>query len=460
MANANLPDIEDLRQERHHKLRSAKDICDRAEKASRVLTEDEQRDIADLTVEAETIEKQIAALQKDADTRARVAASLEANAKPQQRIGKPIDIQDQDCEDGKPKIEFTRYGKLQAFSGNRAEERAYRAGQWVRAAIYKNESAKRYCRENGIEIRAHSEGVNTAGGYLVPNEMSQAIIDLREQYGVFRRNCKVVPMGRDTMTVPRRAGGLTAYFVGEGVAITESDKSWDAVQMTAKKLGILTRYSTELAEDAIIGIADDLAQEAAYAFAYKEDLCGFNGDGTSTYGGIYGIVPQFEAGTTLAGYVDCATTGHDTFAEVDATDLTTLMGKLPQYARMGAKWYCSQVAYDLVFSRLALTAGGNTIQSVSGAFTPSFLGYPIEVSQVLLSAVTAQDNKVLLMFGNLGMAATLGDRREITIGLSDQKYWAEDQIGLKATERVDINVHSLGDTTNAGPVVALIGKTS
>jgi hypothetical protein len=41
-------------------------------------------------------------------------------------------------------------------------------------------------------------------------------------------------------------------------------------------------------EDAIISIADDLAEEIVYAFSLKEDQCGFIGDGTSTYGGIVG----------------------------------------------------------------------------------------------------------------------------------------------------------------------------
>jgi HK97 family phage major capsid protein len=47
--------------------------------------------------------------------------------------------------------------------------------------------------------------------------------------------------------------------------------------------------STEIAEDAVIAIADWLVGEIAYAFASKEDDCGFNGDGTSTYGGMRGI---------------------------------------------------------------------------------------------------------------------------------------------------------------------------
>jgi HK97 family phage major capsid protein len=87
---------------------------------------------------------------------------------------------------------------------------------------------------------------------------------------------------------PRRTDGLTASFTGENTALTESQVSWDNINLTAKKLGVLTRMSTEIEQDAVVAIADWLVGEIAYAFAAKEDDCGFNGDGTSTYGGMRG----------------------------------------------------------------------------------------------------------------------------------------------------------------------------
>src|SRR5690606_120617 len=129
--------------------------------------------------------------------------------------------------------------KTRAFANNaEGHEAAYRSGKWLLASLFGNTRAQRWCEQNGVEYRAQSEGTNTAGGFLVPEEMSQAIIDLRESYGVFRQNCRVIPMGSENITVPRRAGGLTAYFAGEGVEITESTKTWNQVQLVAKKLGV------------------------------------------------------------------------------------------------------------------------------------------------------------------------------------------------------------------------------
>ncbi len=108
--------------------------------------------------------------------------------------------------------------------------------------------------------------LGSAGVFVVPDPLSNVIIDLREQFGVLRQNAKVEPMTSDTKSVPKRLSGLTYYYPGENAAITDSDKFWGNVQLVAKKLATLSRYSSELNEDAIISIADDLASEIAQAF--------------------------------------------------------------------------------------------------------------------------------------------------------------------------------------------------
>ncbi len=61
------------------------------------------------------------------------------------------------------------------------------------------------------------------------------------------------------------------------------------MSLVAKKFGALTKYSRELAEDAVVNLGDYIAGEVAYAFANKEDDAGFNGDGTSSFNGIVGL---------------------------------------------------------------------------------------------------------------------------------------------------------------------------
>lgn len=347
-----------------------------------------------------------------------------------------------------------RHASLKAFKGEKAEERAYRAGQWFRAALFGDERAVRFCKEHGIEFRAQAEGSNTKGGFLVPNELSQAIIDLREQYGVFRRECRVVPMGSETLAVPRRTGGLTAHFVNENTEISDSNKTWDAVELVARKLAALVLYPSELADDAIINLADDLAGEIAYSFALKEDQCGFIGDSTSTYGGITGAAVKIDDGKHTAS-IATAATGNTSFGDLDLSDFHAVVGKLPLYARMNAKWYISAAGFSDSMERLMYAGGGNTADSIGGGTGLRFLGYPVVLSQVLNSTLTAETETIKVLFGDLRMAAMMGDRRGITLKTSDQRYFELDQIAIQGTQRFDINIHDLGSVSEAGPLVAL-----
>jgi len=356
-------------------------------------------------------------------------------------------------------LRHPRSGKLRHFTGEHSEVRALRFGKFMLASVYGSSKAKAWCDENGIELKVQTEGSNTPGGVLVPEEFTGEIIDLRDTYGMFRRLCRNMPMGRDTMNQPRRTGGLIAYPVGEGKAITESNAAWDNVKLTANKWGVLVPFSSELDEDAAINIGDWLLGEIAYAFALAEDTAGWSGDGGGAYNNITGFIPKFE-GSALAGAV-AAQAGHDTFAEIDSTDLAMVMGKLPQYVytRGRPSWYCSQMAWAMVFQRIIMGSGGISKDDATGRVIFQYLGFPVEISPSLPILTTAMNNKAMLFFGDIGMAASFGDRRGMTVARSNEYKFAEDQIVLRATERFDINVHDVGDATSTGPVVALIGKT-
>jgi len=199
-------------------------------------------------------------------------------------------------------------GTTKHIVGADAPERAYKMGQFFLASMMGNEKAASWCKDNGIIVqKALSEGVNSAGGVFVPEEMANEIIVLRNSYGLSRQLVNVMPMGRDRIVIPKLVSGLTMYYTGEGVAATQSQPVWSNVGLTAKKASILTLWSSELDEDAVINLGDTLTSEIAYCFAKGEDDALFQGDGTSTYGGITGLRSIFNAGVgSLAGAVDAA----------------------------------------------------------------------------------------------------------------------------------------------------------
>jgi HK97 family phage major capsid protein len=451
----------ELRDELTHLVKSQEDAVEQCDKEDRAMTAEEQAEFDQRQAEITGVQGQISQLEETLKRRELAKAQVEAlKNQTQGRATDPDPPASDSATVERTESWETNYrtGKLKAFKGPNAERNAHMAGQWLHATVFGNERALRWCQRNGVETRALGTNPNAAGGALVPDVLEQAIIDLRESYGVLRQLVTPFPMASDLVTLPRRAGGVTATFTAENAALTESDPTFNNVQLTAKKLGVLTRMSTEIAEDAIISIADWVAQEFAYAFALKEDQCVFLGDGTATYGNIRGLATLTIDAAYTAGAVD-ATTGTDTMAEIDAEDLANLMGALPQYAHPTAKFMCSRYAYDLVFSRLAVAGGGNTIQTLQGGpLQFSWLGYPVAISQVLPGSGTI-NNVPMFYFGDLSKACTLGERRGITISTSDQRYFVEDQIAMKATARIDIAIHDLGDTTTAGPVVTMVGNT-
>jgi len=358
-----------------------------------------------------------------------------------------------------PAIEFSRVSKVKNFkgtvAGKSADERAYRFGKWFKGAVVGDQASKQWCDQNGIQTKALSEGTNYLGGYLVPPEFSTDIIDLRETYGVARQVARVVPMSSDTLTIPRRTGGLTAYFVGEASTITDSNKTWDQVNLVAKKLAALTLWSSELNEDAMISIGDDLAGVIAYAFSQKEDECYFNGDGTSTYGGITGVRSKLRnVDSTIANIKGLQVATGNAYSEIVLGDFHGVMGRLPLYARNGAVWIMSATFFDTVPHKLQVAAGGNTVVDIANGGVQRFLGYPVVLSQVM--PTNEANSQICALLGNFRFGSTFGDRRLLSLALSSEYKFAEDQLAIRGTERFDINVHDVGSTSAAGPIVGLI----
>lgn len=337
-----------------------------------------------------------------------------------------------------------------------AERAAFEAGKFAQAAIYGVEAAKRWCIDHGLDLRSMSAGDNSAGGYLVPDSLSTAIIDFRLLYGMCRRMAQYQPMGGLTMSVPVVSSGPTAYFKGENASFTAADLGLGNVELVAKKLTAMTLVSNELVEDAIIDLAYLVADRQGYAFAGKEDDCLMNGDGTSAYGGIVGLKARLEAAGMAGIYT--AATNTDSPQEVIAAELSGVMAKLPSYARKGAVW-CTSPAFDeLIFGRLMAAGGGNTTITLAGETVQAYLGKPREVCEFCYADATADlTGKAMAFYGNFKQGVLFGERRGITIEVLRERYADQDSIGIKGTERIDIVPHGVGTTSAAGPIVALIG---
>lgn len=343
---------------------------------------------------------------------------------------------------------------LKAFKGPNGEERAYRAGMFIKGNLFGDAEARRWCADHGVESRVQSSGVNSLGGILVSDEMSSEIIRLVEEYGAFPANAKRVSMNSDTLVIARRTGGLAARPVGENVEILPSDVTFDNVQLTAKIWGISNRIPNSLLEDSVVNLADTMSVEIAQSFAEAFDNSGFIGDGSSQYHGTVGVCTEINNGTHAKAVVTAAS-GNNTFDTLDIQDFTNVMSRLPLYARRAAKWYISPAGYGSSMLRLAFQSNGNTKADVAGGFDLQWLGFPVVLVHSMVSDLSGTGGKVLALFGDLSQAATFGERRAISVRTASERYIEYDQTLTFATTRNAIMVHDLGSSTVAGPVIAL-----
>lgn len=346
------------------------------------------------------------------------------------------------------------HASMKAFKGPNAEKEAYITGQWLLATIGRSETSAKWCKDHGVDVRyrgAMKESDNALGGFVVPTEMEKSVINLREERGVLRREARVYPMGSDTLTIPRRTAGITSYFVAELGQGTNSEPTLDQLTLSAKKLFALAYMSSEVSEDAILSIADFITEEIAYSFADKEDNCGFNGDGTSTYGGMTGIKNAVAAGSVYTA------TGHATFDTLTLADFHSMKAKLPQYAEQNAKWYISKAGFAASMERLMAAGGGNTWQSLAdGRSVPRFLGYDVVFVQTMTSALTGTTGVTGgVYFGDLRQGIALGSRRGLSIDMSKDFKFDTDQLAIRGIERFDVNVHEIGTSSAAGSIVSL-----
>lgn len=404
-----------------------------AKEESRDLNAEETQEI-DSIVGTDAESGKISALRKDHGRMLRIESAA-------------VDIvKKQEAAEAQP-VKIPARAKAKAPVGFESAEAAWLMGNWALAAFSGNGRAKRVCKDNGVKA-ALSTGNNTLGGFLVPDPLSAAIVELREMYGVFRQNATVVPMSDATLTIPRLASEVTAYYVGENTSITASDPTLASIKLDAKKLACLTVMSNEVNEDAAISLAEMLSRSIGQSFAIAEDAAGFLGDGTSTYGGIQGLVSALAAGSQYTA------TSRTTFSALTMADFESMMGQAKQWAGYQPKWFMSKAGYAASAMRLADAVGGNTnVTIANGPSMVSFLGYPVVFCQGLESRLTGTTGGTFGFFGDLREGVYMGSRKDITLAIDSSRYFDQDSIALRAVERFDIRCFDVGTASVSGGII-------
>ena len=151
-------------------------------------------------------------------------------------------------------------------------------------------------------------------GALVANAPLGELIELIRAKSVLDQagatEISLPPNGK--IDFPRHTSGLTAYWVGENVAITSSDMGTDTLSLTAKKLGGLVKLPNELIRYATPSIEAFVRNDLATTLSLRADLDMLQNAGSST-------VPTGIIETSGINSVAASTTGTngDTFEPAD-----------------------------------------------------------------------------------------------------------------------------------------------
>jgi HK97 family phage major capsid protein len=423
----------------------AADVAERIENLG-ALDTDNAADVSAREMELKGLVERAAKLNSDIAFEEKVADSAKSLRAVADRCTPAPEVRE-----AAPRIEPVSYrGRLKAFPNTDEGRRdAYSFGKWLAGYVHGDADAKRWCQDHGVESRALGEAVNSAGGVFVPEIATGQVVRLVEEFSVWPGVMQNVQMPSDAVTAVKRLSGVTASWTAESSEIPTSDPSATDIRLVAKKLTVSTRVSNELLADAA-AVGDWVIAEFATAIGEKLDQAAVNGDGTNTYGGVYGIAQKV---LTAAGSFHTADSNHDEFEDLTIADFLGVVAKLPTYVT-SPRWYISSYGFAQSMSRLDLGALGRPSFENGTGF--SFLGYPVTISNVMPKSGD-QSGKVMCLLGDASLSGMYGIRSAFQTKISTERYVEYDQTLYLGIARADMNWHSVGTATEAGPLLALVG---
>ncbi len=284
--------IIELRQQRAAVIEEARTILDKAESENRDLTPEENQKYEALLTQGEGIANRLRRAENQGDVERVLAESA----------GRQTDLQMGGGSSG-----AARFGELRFITSKEklcevvpVRDRKFERcdlGKLISIAAGKNPAG-----DCSLERRALSEGSDTAGGFLVPETISQDIWDLaRAKAAVFKAGATTVVMKAETVRIPKLVSDPSGHWKPEGVSADEASMEFAAFEMHAFTLFFWLPISNELLEDAShVDVSIRNAMSKACAIQV-ETACLF-GTGALQPMGIYADGDVTKTATISGGY--------------------------------------------------------------------------------------------------------------------------------------------------------------
>lgn len=247
-----------------------------------------------------------------------------------------------------------------------------------------------------IQTRAQNTQTLAAGGALVATDyMAGSFIDL------LRANSVVIGLGANMLTglsgnvdIPKQIGASTAYWVGEGKDVTESETQFGTVQMFPRTLGVAVPITRRMQLQSDPSIDALISNDIARVMALAVDYAILEGDGVNKPLGIVNV--SGVATSTIA------SAGSPTYAELVEfeTDIDT------SNALTGNLAYVTTPAVRGNLKTTAKDAGSGIFLLENGVAN----GYPVVTTTQLTANRIIFGNFSDVIIGNWGVLDIMQDK--------------------------------------------------
>ena len=295
------------------------------------------------------------------------------------------------------------------YVGEKGEEKTGRASDAYKGAML---SAMRSNFRNVSNVL--QEGVDSDGGYLVPEEYDHRLIDVLEEENIMRRlGTKVVTSGQHKINIA--ASKPAAAWIEEGGALTFGDATFDQIYLDAHKLHVAIKVTEELLYDSAFNLENYIITMFGKALANAEEDAFLNGDGSGKPTGIFAATGGGNVQSTLT-------------AALKSDDLLDFVYGLKRPYRKNASFIMNDATLASI-RKLKDNNGAYIWQPSYQAGEPDrVLGYAVNTS--------AYAPKNAISFGDYSYY-NIGDRGTRSFAELRELFAGNGMVGFVAKERVD-----------------------
>ena len=258
------------------------------------------------------------------------------------------------------------------------------------------------------------EGVDTDGGYLVPEEYDNRLIDVLGEENIMRDLSTVITTsGEHKINIA--ATKPAASWIEEGGQLSFGDATFDQILLDSHKLHVAIRVTEELLYDNAFGLENYIITQFGKALANAEEDAFLNGDGVGKPLGLFAASGGGQIAETLT-------------AAIKADDIINLVYALKRPYRKNASFIMNDKNIAVI-RKLKDNNGAYIWQPSAQAGEPDRLfGYPVHTSAY------APENAIA--FGDFKYY-NIGDRGTRSFKQLTELFAGNGMIGYVAKERVD-----------------------